>query len=166
MNEWYCTVDGARYGPVGLEELLDWARQGRLGADELVWKDGMSEWRPASGVAELSDAVWPIAAQPVGTAPLPAQPTRVQKANGLAIAGMVLGIISLVICIPYLSIPSGVTGLVLSIFGLKKARGGASGGGMAKTGLITSIIGMSLFVLILAIGLIAAWVSGRYESYE
>jgi hypothetical protein len=107
MSEWHCAVEGTRYGPVSMEELLDWVQKGRLGADDLVWKQGMAEWQPARTVAELAGAAnWPATAvQRVAATPVRRQRARAQKGNGMAVAGMVLGIVSLVLlCVWYVSI--------------------------------------------------------------
>ena len=63
--------------------------------------------------------------------------------NGLAIAGLVLGILAIVtFFVPYAGIVLGLIGLVLSILGRKRANETGVGGGMAITGLILSIIGI------------------------
>ena len=67
------------------------------------------------------------------------QPVR--SGNGLAVAGMVLGIIALVtFWAIFISAPCGLVGLVLSILGMKKAKKVGSGKGMAITGLVLSIL--------------------------
>lgn len=67
--------------------------------------------------------------------------------SGLALAGMILGIIGLVTCS---GIPS-IVGLVLSLVARKETRDGSrSGDGLAVAGLITSIAGL----VILALGII------------
>ena len=47
MKQWYCHIAGQQYGPLDQSVLEAWAQQGRLGADHLVWSDGMAEWLPA-----------------------------------------------------------------------------------------------------------------------
>lgn len=76
--------------------------------------------------------------------------------NGLAVASMVTGIVSVFICyIPFIGFSAAVTALVLGIIGVRKKNGK----GMAITGIATSAF--SLFVeLIIAfiwiIGIIAS----------
>ena len=67
--------------------------------------------------------------------------------SGLAIAGMVTGIVSLLfICIPFLSIIGfilGIIGIILSGIAIGQInKGQASGKGMAVAGLVTSIIAL------------------------
>lgn len=50
---WYYSVDGDQSGPVTLEELRHALEIGRLGAQDMVWKQGMAEWVAATEVPEL-----------------------------------------------------------------------------------------------------------------
>ena len=102
---------------------------------------------------------------PEQPAPAPTQPggggPAAELPKGLSIAAMVCGICSLAFCIPilnYLTLPVGIVGLVLSIIAMKKCnRGEATGKGMAIAGLICSIVGIALWVvIILIIGIIFA----------
>lgn len=83
---------------------------------------------------------------PVTYGPMP------QQKNGMAVAALVLGIISLVLfCFWYLAIPCGILAIIFGSIGGKRAKAGASGGGMAKGGLICGCIsvGLALVVFIL-----------------
>ena len=85
--------------------------------------------------------------------------------NGMNIAGMVCGIISLFFCwVPILGLALGIAGTVLSAKGMKACNeGAASGKGMGIAGLVTGIIGLilSLIYTIYWIWLIA-FVSSYY----
>jgi amino acid transporter len=71
-----------------------------------------------------------------------------KKGNGLAVAGMILGIVALgLFCIIYVSVPCAIVGLILSILGSKKAKETGSGKGMAKAGMILAIIALALTLL-------------------
>ncbi|WP_374985602.1 DUF4190 domain-containing protein [Streptomyces fradiae] len=72
-------------------------------------------------------------------------------ANGLGIAAMVIGIVSLVMCWAYgLGIVLGVLALVFGIIGRKRVqRGEANNAGMATAGIVTGVIGIVLGVVIL-----------------
>ena len=64
--------------------------------------------------------------------------------SGMHIASLVLGIISIVTALFwYISLPSGILAI---IFGAKSAK--RTGSKLGKAGLITGIIGLSLFALI------------------
>lgn len=61
--------------------------------------------------------------------------------KGMAITGMVLGIVGLVTALFYIGGVLGIIGLIFSIIALRSARRGQSGGrGMAIAGLVTSIL--------------------------
>lgn len=53
MSQWYCYIQDQQYGPVDDETLEQWSDEGRLGPDDLVWREGMREWAPARTVPGL-----------------------------------------------------------------------------------------------------------------
>jgi hypothetical protein len=69
--------------------------------------------------------------------------------SGQAIASMVLGIVSLVIF--YLGLVTAIVGLCLGVAAIKKCkpRGPLKGRGMAKAGIICSIIALALWLIVL-----------------
>ncbi|MBQ3215447.1 MAG: DUF4190 domain-containing protein [Oscillospiraceae bacterium] len=72
--------------------------------------------------------------------------------KGVGIAAMILGILSLVLwCYIWVSIPAGLVGLILGAIGIKKSKDAGMGNGMAVAGLVTSIVGIALWVLMFAI---------------
>lgn len=85
--------------------------------------------------------------QQVQAAPvtLVVQPLQERSSNGMGIAGLILGIFSL---IPYIGLPLGALGLIFSIVGLTKKNAGK---GTAIAGLVLSIIGL-LFSSVLFLG--------------
>lgn len=54
MSEWYYVEGGERRGPVAAETLTEHLRSGALPPDTLVWRDGMSDWAPATQFAEFT----------------------------------------------------------------------------------------------------------------
>ena len=77
----------------------------------------------------------------------PVPPPGPQGGKGLAVASMVLGIISLVcFCWWYISVVAAIIGLILGIVSL---RGQKPGRGMAIAGIVTSAIGLVLMVIFL-----------------
>lgn len=83
-----------------------------------------------------------------------------------AIAGMVIGIVSVVLCcVPYLSIALGITGLILSVKGMKST----TARGMAIAGLVCSIVGLALGVIYSIywsiVGCVACDSYNRYSRY-
>ena len=117
--------------------------------------------------------------QPVHTpqpmAPPPRyQPPQQKQGNGLAVAGMVLGIIGLVsICFWFIGLPCAILGLILSCLGKSKSKITGTGGGMATAGIITSAIALALVaigIILMIAGFswytsdISPWAEEKWES--
>ena len=68
--------------------------------------------------------------------------------TGLAIASMVLGIVSIVLTCLFIGILPGIVGLILGIISIAKDKPGK---GMAVAGIVTSAIGIVLFFLVFAV---------------
>lgn len=99
--------------------------------------------------------------QPPGQAYPPQQgqwyPNQAPPSNGLAIAALILGILSIVLCWAFgLGILLGIAGVVLGALGLSKSNElpGQAGRGQAIAGLITGAIGALLSIVLIA-GIIA-----------
>jgi len=72
-DAWYYSENGRQAGPVTAAALREMASSGRLGPQDLVWREGMADWRPASTVHELAASLpVPAASWPVAPPPLPA----------------------------------------------------------------------------------------------
>ncbi len=71
-------------------------------------------------------------------------PGAPSQGNGLAVAGMVVGIVSIpLFFLNWIDIIIGIVGLVLSIVGLNRSkRLGGTGRGMAIAGIVTSAVGI------------------------
>ena len=54
---WYYSENHQQLGPVSEEDLKHKARSGALKPTTLVWKDGMSDWKPIAGIPELAIAI-------------------------------------------------------------------------------------------------------------
>ena len=54
MTEWYYSKMGLQQGPVPEDELLTKIRRGEIDGANLVWKEGMGEWKPLSQIPELT----------------------------------------------------------------------------------------------------------------
>lgn len=78
----------------------------------------------------------------------------VQARNGLGVAALVLGLLSLpAILTVFLGIILGLLGVIFGLIGMGRAkRGEATNGGMALAGLITGAIGLVVSVVFIAVG--------------
>ncbi len=83
-----------------------------------------------------------------------------QRTNGMAIAGLVVGIISLFFCwFPFFGLPLPIVGIILSALG----RRGVTGRTMALVGLVLSIIALVIAIIFAVIIIIAA-VAGSHNT--
>ena len=101
----------------------------------------------------MSDAMQP----PMPPAPRPPYPPYPQRPpqNGLGIAGMVLGIVSLVTC--WVGLVPAILAIVFGRIGMVRAdRGEASNKGMATAGFIMGIVGVGVWVLFIVLVIVLA----------
>lgn len=146
-------ADGQQYGPVSADQMRQWIGEGRINAQTMAAAQGESQWKPVGSFPEFAGLL--SGAAGVGSAPnqygAPQYSTPKQSANGLAIAGMSLGIASLVFicCCIYLSPLLALAGTILSGISLAQIRKdpSKSGKGMAITGLITSLVALVFAIL-------------------
>jgi hypothetical protein len=90
-----------------------------------------------------------------------------QEGNGMAVAGLVLGIIALVLCwVPFINWLMSLLGIIFGALGIGKANRVGRGKGMAIAGLICAILGAVLGVLLILVFVSAAKDADmRYHSY-
>ncbi len=74
--EWYYAKDDQQLGPLSASDLKALAKSGELSPSDLVWMEGMADWKPASGVKELFPAKRT-------TAPIQASPSPTTKESKL-----------------------------------------------------------------------------------
>src|SRR6476646_2162192 len=93
-------TDQKEYGPVSAEQIHQWVRDRRLNAQSLLMAEGAVGWKPLSFYPEFA----PTLSAAGLAAPLPPQTgsaaitgSASQPTNSFAIAGMSLGIFSLVV---------------------------------------------------------------------
>ena len=65
MSTWYVAVDGKSVGPLSTAQLSAALASGQYPQSSMVWRDGFSDWQPASSVAELSNPAPATAPPPV-----------------------------------------------------------------------------------------------------
>jgi hypothetical protein len=162
-QEWFYSEQGNQVGPISGAQLKAMADSGQIGRQTLVWKEGMSEWAPASRVnglfASAEHAPAPAVATYRTAAPVPRYRPQEpeQQSSNTAISGMVLGILSIpCACVPLIGFPVAVVGIIFSSLALK-----SSGRSMAIAGLICSLIGIVLTVISAVIG-----VAYEFSQYE
>lgn len=66
---WYYTQNGVKHGPVSAAELVELARSGKLQPTDLVRREGMEDWKPASHVKGLFPVATPADPPPTVAPP-------------------------------------------------------------------------------------------------
>jgi hypothetical protein len=164
--QWYYSKNGTQLGPVAQGELISKLASGEVSPADLVWKDGMPDWVPASQVAELRQNMpapptpYPAsppteAGSPYATPVAPAAPSYPVVAvvePGKATTAMVLGIISVVTglfcCLT--GLPCGIFAVIFGNQFKKAAEFNpllAQHAGKARGAVIMGWIGIGLSVL-------------------
>jgi len=46
-NQWYLSRNGQQHGPFSDADVANFARLGQLQANDLIWREGFANWRPA-----------------------------------------------------------------------------------------------------------------------
>src|SRR5882762_5732742 len=142
--------DGKEYGPISLEQLLQWIAQGRVNARTKIQGPASADWKMASEFPELSSALIPgdPGAGAYPQAP-PIAPTQTAgQTKGMAVTSFVLGLVSLVPCV------GGFTGFPAVICGhvahsrSRRAPAQFGGGGLAIAGLTMGYFGILVSLLV------------------
>ena len=68
---WFAGIEGRQVGPLTESEIVDHIHQGRLTAQDLVWRKGFSAWLPAREVAPFDELVADVAEHATATAKKP-----------------------------------------------------------------------------------------------
>lgn len=176
--------NGQQTGPFSVEQLKEMAASGQLSPTDLVWKEGMAGWEPASTLPDVFAPAAPVASTPVASTPSYSLPATADsqpqpqpqynpaplaqatvlppvagasgpKPNGMALTGMILGIVSVVMVCCCYGFPFNVAGIIFSVIGLNQIKADPSqpGKGMAVAGLWCSIASIVLGILLLALAL-------------
>jgi hypothetical protein len=146
-------ADGREYGPIPAEVLCQWIAESRADAQTRVLAEGSTEWKPLASLPEFGLSAF--AGAKFVPPPAPFSTSLPPKNNPLAVAGLVLGIISVTCgwcCCS--GLPFSVVGVIFCIVALSQIRADPlrqQGRGLAITGLVLcclSLIGSALFFAI------------------
>ena len=138
-------ADGREYGPVTVEQIQQWIRDGRANTQTKVQAVGGAEWKTLSSFPELLGDTAGLNLPP--TVPSLFTP----KTNGMAIAGLVMGILSLIQCCSFIF---GILGVIFSSIGLSqinKKPEELKGKSIAVAGLIMSIVGLVINIVLVVV---------------
>jgi hypothetical protein len=165
MAEWFYASQGQQAGPVDQATLQQMIGSGQVQPGDLVWRDGMASWQPASTVPELSahgiagqaaphasamgyqqPAAYPqpgYSAQPLGYHG--STPGLGPSSKGMAIGSLVCSCIAL-LCVGFITGPVGVILGFVALNSMKK-NNNPEGRGLAIAGVIVGICTTILGVL-------------------
>ncbi|MGE0640874.1 MAG: DUF4339 domain-containing protein [Thermoanaerobaculia bacterium] len=144
MN-WLVMAGGRQLGPVSQDELVVWAREGRLRSEDLVWRSGMPQWVRAGTAAELTALVPELAIAPevpMGDDPMLRALLPVGR-SGWAIAAGYLGLFSILLVPAPFALLSGV----LAIRNIRR-NPKLHGMGRAIFGIVAGALGSLLLLLL------------------
>lgn len=156
-------ADGKEYGPVPAEQVRQWIAEGRANAATRIAREGGAEWYSLGALPEFSYLLQSHAAGPqfqIG-------PSR--RNNPLAVAGMIMGILSLAFCLCCYGLPFNILGVIFSSFALVQIRNAPElyyGKSMAIAGLVLSLTSLLLGALFLVLGVASAWHPGKSPTYR
>ena len=159
-NYHFIAGDGKKYGPYSAEQMREFMGQNRLTAQSQVSSDD-GPMQPAGSYPELMGSTGAPAGG-MASSPTPT-PMAAQGAstNGMAITGMVMGILSLLCSYPCCGVPFNILGIIFSLVALSqlKKNPGQGGRGMAIAGLICSILSIVIMVLLVVLGMASGFLS-------
>jgi uncharacterized RDD family membrane protein YckC len=69
IDQWFYGQQGTQRGPVDFQALRAMATSGQLQPADLVWREGMTDWSPASSIEGLFAAIAPTGYAPTTYAP-------------------------------------------------------------------------------------------------
>jgi hypothetical protein len=126
----------------------------------------MNQWNQGPGQPQPPQQGYP----PGGYMPPPYQPPHMhqpQPGNGTAVAGMVLGIVSLVLFwVPILNIILSGLGIIFGVSGMKRADSiGGAGKGMGIAGLACGVAGLLIGLWLTYVVFLAVDTANSYNGY-
>lgn len=140
---WIIGVDNKVYGPVSLDFLKKWIDEGRVNEKTLVRIEGEPHWRQLFTFPELASLLPP---PPLLLPPF----TQPKETNGLAIASLICGILSIIFCFCCCwGIPFNILSIVFGIIALSqiKRQPSQTGRGMAIAGIVLGILSLLLGII-------------------
>jgi hypothetical protein len=172
--DWYYSQNNQQQGPVTRERLQELVNSGEVKPFDLVWNDTMTDWVPLGSLSEFvpppaaeapilsSAGSAPQSAAPAGGSIVhsydPPGPPPSAGTNGLAIAALVLGIASFVLCCGCLTgIPAIICGHI-ALSQISRQQPFQGGRGLAIAGLVLGYISLVFTV--------ATWILSSTPAYQ
>jgi len=148
-------ADGREYGPITADQVREWIAEGRANAQTKAMTEGTELWKSLIEYLEFAPLLARLA--PPVPAPGSISITPIPRTNSMAVAGMVMGLLSVTcgLCCCY-GMPFNVLGIIFSLVALAQIRDepqSQQGRSLAIAGLVLSLASMVLAVLLFTLGL-------------
>ena len=148
-------ADGREYGPATADQLREWIAEGRANAQTRALAEGAALWKPLVEYLEFAPLLARMASPLPAPGPISITPTP--RTNSMAMAGLVMGILSITcgMCCCY-GLPFNVLGIVFSLVALAQIRNdplSQQGRPLAIAGLVLSLLSIVLAAFMLTLGL-------------
>jgi hypothetical protein len=148
-------ADGKEYGPITADQLREWIVEGRANAQTKALAEGTAQWKPLIEYLEFAPLL--ARAAPALSAPEPILITPTPRTNPMAIAGLVMGILSMScgLCCCY-GLPFNMLGIIFSLVALAQIRNdplSQQGRPLAIAGLVLSLLSIVAAAFMLVLGL-------------
>jgi len=147
-------ADQKEYGPVSADEVRAWIAEGRANGQTLARFEG-GPWKALSTFSEFAGLL--------GAAPQPAPPVplaqasltgRAPETNSMAVAGLVMGILSMTVGLVCCGLVFNVLGIIFSSVALSQIKKGPvqqTGRNLAIVGLVLSLLGLVFQIIIIVV---------------
>lgn len=147
-------ADQKEYGPVSAEQLREWIAQGRVNGLTQAQPEGGAEWKPLRTFPEFLPTLTALSTPHPPVFPVSPTSGMAEKTNGLAIAGLVFGILGVFPCLCCRPIFSTL-GLISSGIALAQTSNHPmqAGRGMAIAGIVLSVLGLIGFLILILFGM-------------
>ncbi len=148
-------ADGREYGPATADQVREWIAEGRVNAQTKALVEGAGLWKPLVEYLEFAPSLARMA-PPLPT-PGPISITPAPRTNSMAMAGLVMGILSMTcgVCCCH-GLPFNVLGIVFSLVALAQIKNdplAQQGRPLAIAGLVLSLLSIVLAAFMLTLGL-------------
>ncbi|HOX57706.1 MAG TPA: DUF4190 domain-containing protein [Candidatus Paceibacterota bacterium] len=147
-------ADGREYGPVPAIQLREWIAEGRANALTRARAEGDTQWKPLTEYLEFAALLSRISPPPAAPRPIHLAPTL--RTNSMALASLVMGILSLTcgMCCCY-GLPFNLLGIIFALVALSQIGRdpqAQQGRGLAIAGLVLSCFSLVLAALACVLG--------------
>jgi hypothetical protein len=151
-------ADGREYGPITADQLRDWIAEGRATAQTKAQAEGSAQWKPLTEYLEFAAAL--ARSLPPPPAPGPISITPTPRTNSMAVAAMVMGILSMTCgvccCGCCYGLPFNVLGVIFALVALSQINEDPQlqqGRGLAIAGLVLCLLSFVMAAVSMVLGL-------------